>query len=460
MVVGGVAGGIAGALGAAAVVVGGALAGVTQIVRGVAATPEALTAPRQGKWWNENEGKWVKTDMNEEKKSLDNVPEDDSDILGKAKQEVDQSAQNSNGTVADMFYYDTLELPADAEPSAIKRKYYLMARKYHPDKNPGDEEAATKFKDIAAAYQVLSDPELRAKYDRDGREGLSATQDSIDEPQLDPTLLFAFLFGSDKFSDYTGPLATATSASIGDANKVSLQDARALQKRRVVRLAVKLVDKIQPFVERCKQGAGKDDTDDVEQVWAAEAIELSQASFGYELLQTLGKIYQMFAAMYEGSIESGQGLPKLSEWAAAQRAEMDKKKAANKTQMETFKAGLDMMKLKMEMDEKLKMCESDDKRAEVQREMEEKAQVIMVRIFWTTTVVDITSTLNEVCKVVFHDQAVDKEERMFRCTAVKKLGGIWLATPEPEGREDSAKRLYEEAAFAAMVETAKRKDGA
>ena len=90
-----------------------------------------------------------------------------------------------------------------------------MARKYHPDKvAKDDKEAADKFKDIAEAYQVLSDPELRAKYNKEGKDGLSADRtDVADSPnQADPAILFAFLFCSDKFGDYVGRLAMATSA--------------------------------------------------------------------------------------------------------------------------------------------------------------------------------------------------------------------------------------------------------
>jgi hypothetical protein len=63
-----------------------------------------------------------------------------------------------------------------------------------------------------------------------------------------PAILFAFLFRSDKFNDYIGRLAVATSASIGDSPKISLADARELQKRRILRLALKLASKLEPWV--------------------------------------------------------------------------------------------------------------------------------------------------------------------------------------------------------------------
>ncbi|EEF47290.1 dnaJ protein ERDJ3B [Ricinus communis] len=69
-------------------------------------------------------------------------------------------------------YYDVLQVPKSASDEQIKRAYRKLALKYHPDKNPGNEEANKRFAEINNAYEVLSDSEKRNIYDRYGEEGI------------------------------------------------------------------------------------------------------------------------------------------------------------------------------------------------------------------------------------------------------------------------------------------------
>ncbi len=65
-------------------------------------------------------------------------------------------------------YYEVLGVDKSSDESAIKKAYRQLAKKYHPDMNPGDAEAEAKFKEVNEAYDVLSDPDKKAKYDQYG----------------------------------------------------------------------------------------------------------------------------------------------------------------------------------------------------------------------------------------------------------------------------------------------------
>src|SRR6185295_13560461 len=69
-------------------------------------------------------------------------------------------------------YYEVLSVTREASEKEIKTAYRRLAVQFHPDKNPGDREAEEKFKEAAEAYEVISDPEKRQRYDRFGHQGV------------------------------------------------------------------------------------------------------------------------------------------------------------------------------------------------------------------------------------------------------------------------------------------------
>ncbi len=98
-------------------------------------------------------------------------------------------------------YYEVLEISKSASVDEVKKAYRQAALKHHPDKNSGDKDAEHKFKEAAEAYEVLSDPEKRARYDQYGHEGLRGTT-MHDYSHMDVSSiedLFSAFFGGSPF---------------------------------------------------------------------------------------------------------------------------------------------------------------------------------------------------------------------------------------------------------------------
>ena len=70
-------------------------------------------------------------------------------------------------------YYEVLGVAKEASASEIKKAYRKLALKYHPDQNPDDKEAETRFKEAAEAYDVLADDDKRQRYDQFGHQAFS-----------------------------------------------------------------------------------------------------------------------------------------------------------------------------------------------------------------------------------------------------------------------------------------------
>src|SRR6185369_7776647 len=103
-------------------------------------------------------------------------------------------------------YYEVLEVVKTASVEDIKKAYRKAALKHHPDKNPGDKDAEHKFKECAEAYEVLSDPEKRKRYDQYGHEGLRGTTmhdySNMDVNSIED--LFSAFFGGNPFGGRGG----------------------------------------------------------------------------------------------------------------------------------------------------------------------------------------------------------------------------------------------------------------
>jgi len=384
------------------------------------AAGHAAVNKAQGKRWNAKLNVYVLDDMEKDRAHVENIPNDDSDIIQHEDDDDDEDDTNQhpsadgNSTVKETLYYDVLGVPVDAVESKIKRAYYRKARKYHPDRNKdgNEEEAKELFQKIAEAYQVLSDPILRKQYNKEGEAGLSGDKTEINPSDIDPSLIFTMLFGSDDFLPIIGRLSMATATLATDEG--TLQE---LERRRIIRLSIALLDRI---------NTGTTTNDENEMQWKEEAKRLVECRYGEQILNLVGKLYKLFVEQVIGSYKEGMD------------AKMDETKMRVNT---TVKA----------MEGAKKMMEGGDA-------MTEEKLPDYIETVWNMTVMDITSTIREVIFTILYDHSNknNKELRHQRGDAIKRLGHIYetqKATSNNTQQKQSVRTMFQSATQAAMEKT-------
>src|SRR6266704_2281084 len=104
-------------------------------------------------------------------------------------------------------YYEVLGVSKGSPADDIKKSYRKVAMQFHPDRNPGDKSAEDKFKEAAEAYEVLSDAEKRAQYDRFGHAGLNNNRGFNGGAGMNMDDIFSQfgdIFGEDIFGSFFG----------------------------------------------------------------------------------------------------------------------------------------------------------------------------------------------------------------------------------------------------------------
>jgi len=422
----------------------------------VVLTPQAIASKVQGKEWDPRTGRWVFYNLPEEAdlvlrmdesayieyvsssgESLQKPEGSQKDQAGgdgdaAPEQDKEKAEERNEKEVKEKDLYDVLQVPPDASQADIKKAYYKLARKEHPDKNGGTEEATAKFQRISDAYQVLSDEAQREKYDTGGK---AATEEG---PKLDAKQFYTMMFGSEHFEPLVGKVkvVTALGADTDDFQVPEGKDPHLYRRvhleltqwKREVLCAMNLVDLIKGFA------TGEEDEEQLKKKIEVLCEDLRPTPVGGMTLQCIGYCYKEWAQMALGDTNVGGSVSERIFGAVGH----------------VQNAGHVLNKYST-MASSMIQAQSARSAAQAQRELGDeggqateataKAAAKLADFVWCTTAADIEETLQQVVYKVTRDSSIEKEERRKRANALVIVGDVMIRAAAASGEGNNLQLL-------------------
>lgn len=431
----------------------GVCVGAYQVARGIGNSAEASKSSKEGKVWDDDKRVWYHYFIDTEVDEIDRLEAEAQDGKKTAS-----SGKMTEKEVKDREFYDLLNVSTNATPGEIKKAYYKEARKVHPDKCPGDPSAADKFQTLGHAYQILSNEQSRASYDKNGKPDNQNAEAMANE--IDPAVFFNVMFGSTSVEPYIGELWIASvadlmmkdmaeqqSSSENDMNEkfaetmagrsaATAEDSKLKQRKREVKIAIHLREKIQPYVD------GNITKDAFIESFEEEAKKIAEGSYGSIFLAAIGFQLEIEADEYIGNVSSFMGIEghtararKQANFAAAnfkimgagiraasagrkvcKEVEAVQQRAAEEQLKEATVAagdGATMQKTKDQIEAEQAMLAA--------QQLEDSLPTIL-ELAWAVNNRDISRTIKRACKKVFSDAGVDVEKRLERANAIRMIG--------------------------------------
>lgn len=463
---GGLATGVASAV---VLPVTGVCVGAYQVGRGVANSVEAVNASKAGMQWDQGKREWIFYRLDEDKGEVEEL-----EAALKAAKEGGTAGGEGGKTdmnekkVKDREYYDLLGVSTSASAGDIKKAYYKAARQCHPDKCPDDPDAAAKFQALGHAYQVLSNEQTRANYDKNGKPDSNSDAGLANE--IDPLIFFAVMFGSHLVEPYVGELWIATTADTMmkdameqqqamDTENMTEEDAAHMlagkttseetllkQRKREVKVALNLREKVMPFLE------AKDEIDmnDFGESVQKEATKIADTSFGATFLVTIG-----FALEVEG--EEFLGFQNTALGVGGHAARWKKTRKSTQNNWKLMGAGINAAttgrKAMKEVESAQRAMEEkrakdalepgkeneeeqsgmDEEQAKIATQKLEETIPALLELAWAINIRDISRTLKKACQKLFTDADVPMATRIQRAEAIRLVGSEFLKIGKARG---------------------------
>mmetsp|Transcript_20189 Transcript_20189/g.34394 ORF Transcript_20189/g.34394 Transcript_20189/m.34394 type:complete len:633 (-) Transcript_20189:207-2105(-) len=465
---GGLATGVASAV---ALPVTGVCVGAYQMSRGVANSVEAMNASKQGMMWDNEKREWIHYYLEKDKELVEKREAELKSGGGKTASGGNLAAADINEKkVKDREYYDLMGVSTNATAGEIKKAYYKEARKCHPDKCQDDPEAATKFQALGHAYQILSNEQTRASYDKNGKPDSNSADANLAN-EIDPLVFFAVMFGSHLVEPYIGELWIATTADTlmkdameqqqsmdmesmteEDAAKflasksASSEEMTLKQRKREVKCALNLREKIILFME----AKDEDDIMAFKASIAQEASKIVSTSFGATFLVAIGFTLEVEAEEYIGVQTSALGMGAMNaRFRRTRKSTADNWKimgAGINAATTGRKAMKEVEAVQKQMEEKKAMTVAgeeqdgkdnamDEEKAKMAAQKLEETIPALLELAWAINNRDISRTLKEACKKLFSDAEVTIETRIRRAEAVYLLGSEFYTIGKECGGE-------------------------
>mmetsp|Transcript_21098 Transcript_21098/g.31264 ORF Transcript_21098/g.31264 Transcript_21098/m.31264 type:complete len:511 (-) Transcript_21098:86-1618(-) len=407
-------------------------------------------------------------------------------ILGKEKAmnkiSAESGEEEQEKEVKDREYYDLLGVSTNATSADLKKAYYKKARLCHPDKNPDDPQAAQKFQELGQAYNVLSNDQLRANYDKNGKSESNEEQ----AQNMDPMVFFNVMFGSTLVEPYIGELWIA---QMGDSmlkndmdaistegyeqldpeerDKIMEEKLGNMQEESEIRIAKRQVQCAKHLRKRIEffEGLDSADTSLIHEFIDScheEAMKIAKGEQGDKYLRVIGFTLEACAEEYIGNETTLFGMGAFFAKSKQRASAFGGTMSVLGTGIKAASAGVRAMKqaeeLKRGAEETGGEIDEEFAAMHMQGSIDDSLPVFL-EFAWAINKQDIQNTLKEVCKKLFSDASVPKEIRLRRAEAVRLLGkefkevGAWAA--KLDTGKMSADDIKAKVSVAAMATMAK-----